>query len=86
LLLVASLALAGISFWITSRQERQSAREGEATRVQTEDSSDREVPYGPFLGLAAGVVMLFEGAIIGHFRPGPGVEGMARLVWDAVAR
>jgi hypothetical protein len=83
-LLAASLALAGLGFWLTSREEKQSAGEGEAAGPQAEDPSGREVPYGPFLGLAAGLVMLFEGAIVGHFRPG--VEGVARLVWDAVAR
>ena len=83
-LLAASLALAGLGFWLTSREEGQSAGEGEAAGPQAEDSSGREVPYGPFLGLAAGLVMLFEGAIVGHFRPG--VEGALRLVWDAVAR
>ena len=83
-LLAASLALAGLGFWLTSREEGQSAGEGEAAGPQAEDPSGREVPYGPFLGLAAGLVMLFEEAIVGHFRPG--VEGALRLVWDAVAR
>jgi leader peptidase (prepilin peptidase)/N-methyltransferase len=83
-LLAASLTLAGLGFWLTSREEGQSAGEGEAAGPQAEDPSGREVPYGPFLGLAAGLVMLFEEAIVGHFRPG--VEGALRLVWDAVAR
>jgi leader peptidase (prepilin peptidase)/N-methyltransferase len=83
-LLAASLALAGLAFWLTSREEKQSAAQSEEAETEPEDSSGREVPYGPFLGLAAGLVMLFEGAIIGHLRPG--VEGVARLVWDAVAR
>jgi len=83
-LLAASLALAGLGFWLTSREEGQSAGEGGAAGPQAEDSSGREMPYGPFLGLAAGLVMLFEEAIVGHFRPG--VEGALRLVWDAVAR
>jgi prepilin signal peptidase PulO-like enzyme (type II secretory pathway) len=83
-LLAASLALAGLGFWLTSREEGQSAGEGEAAGSKAEDSSGREVPYGPFLGLAAGLVMLFEGAIVGHFRPG--VEGVAQLVRDVIAR
>jgi len=83
-LLAASLALAGLAFWLTSREEKQSVAQSEKAETEPEDSSGREVPYGPFLGLAAGLVMLFEGAIVGHFRPG--VEGVARLVWDAVAR
>jgi len=83
-LLAASLVLAGLGFWLTSREEGRSAGEGEAAGPQAEDPSGREVPYGPFLGLAAGLVMLFEGAVVGHFRPG--VEGALRLAWDAVAR
>jgi len=82
-LLAASLALAGLGFWLTSREEGQSAGEGEAAGPQAEDPSGREVPYGPFLGLAAGLVMLFEGEIVGHFRPG--VEGALRLVWQVLA-
>jgi len=31
---------------------------------------DTEVPYGPFLGLAAGVVALAQDAIVDYFRPG----------------
>lgn len=32
--------------------------------------NDSEVPYGPFLGLAAGVVMLVQDDVVAHFRPG----------------
>jgi len=32
--------------------------------------NDSEVPYGPFLGLAAGVVMLVQDGVVAHFRPG----------------
>jgi len=83
-LLAASLALAGLGFWLTSREEKQSAAETEESAPEPEDANGREVPYGPFLGLAAGLVMLFEGAIVGHFRPG--VEGALRLVRDVIAR
>jgi leader peptidase (prepilin peptidase)/N-methyltransferase len=31
---------------------------------------DHEVPYGPFLGLAAGVVMLVQDYVVAYFRPG----------------
>lgn len=31
---------------------------------------DHEVPYGPFLGGAAGVVMLLQDYAVAHFRPG----------------
>jgi len=31
---------------------------------------DTEVPYGPFLGLAAGVVMLVQDPLVAYFRPG----------------
>jgi hypothetical protein len=83
-LLAASLVLAGMSFWLTSREERGSAAEVEEAGPQAEDASGHEVPYGPFLGIAAGLVMLFEGAIVGHFLPG--VEGVVRLLSDAVTR
>jgi len=39
---------------------------------------DHEVPYGPFLGLAAGVIMLVQEALVGHFRPG--IEAIGRLL------
>ena len=83
-LLAASLTLAGLGFWLTSREERRSAAQAEETKTEAEDASGHEVPYGPFLGLAAGIVMLFEGAIVGHFRPG--VEGVVRLLSNAVTR
>jgi len=31
---------------------------------------DSEVPYGPFLGMAAGIVMLVHDSVVGYFRPG----------------
>ncbi|MCX5672902.1 MAG: prepilin peptidase [Planctomycetota bacterium] len=40
---------------------------------------DHEVPYGPFLGLAAGVVMLTQDYIFNYFRPG--IEGMWRVMF-----
>jgi len=36
--------------------------------------SSHEMPYGPFLGLAAGVVMLIQDQALGRF--GPGVEAL----------
>ena len=39
--------------------------------------NDSEVPYGPFLGLAAGVVMLVQDGVVAHFRPG--IEGLWHL-------
>jgi len=35
---------------------------------------DSEVPYGPFLGLAAGIIMLVQDDVIAYFRPG--IEGV----------
>ncbi len=40
---------------------------------------DSEVPYGPFLGLAAGVVMLVQNDVVAHFRPG--IEAMCEIVF-----
>ena len=31
---------------------------------------DHEVPYGPFLGMAAGIVMLVQDEVVAYFRPG----------------
>ena len=39
---------------------------------------DHEVPYGPFLALAAGVVMLVEDRVVAYFRPG--LEAIWRVV------
>jgi leader peptidase (prepilin peptidase)/N-methyltransferase len=41
--------------------------------------SDREVPYGPFLGLAAGVVMVAQDPLVAYFRPGLEALGEAVL-------
>jgi len=40
---------------------------------------DSEVPYGPFLGLAAGAVMVVQNDVVEHFRPG--IEVMYELVF-----
>lgn len=40
---------------------------------------EHEVPYGPFLSLAAGLVMLAQGRLVGWF--GPGIGG----IWNSVS-
>ena len=45
---------------------------------------DSEVPYGPFLGLAAGVVMLVQDGVVAHFRPG--IEAMCEIVYRIVCQ
>jgi len=40
---------------------------------------DSEVPYGPFLGLAAGMVMLVQNDVVAHFRPG--IEALCEVVF-----
>ncbi|MCX5683768.1 MAG: hypothetical protein NT049_08795 [Planctomycetota bacterium] len=39
----------------------------------------REVPYGPFLGMAAGLVMLVQDFAVAYFQPG------IQALWHAVA-
>jgi leader peptidase (prepilin peptidase)/N-methyltransferase len=80
----AGLALFALAFWLMSRQDRAEA-EAEASAPAGPAAKDdpRQVPYGPFLGAAAGVVMLLEGRIVGHFRPG--VESLLGVVWRALA-
>ena len=38
--------------------------------------SQRQLPYGPYLSLATGFVMLFYAPIAGYFRP-----GLMQLIW-----
>jgi len=40
---------------------------------------DHEVPYGPFLGGAAGIVMLVQDDVVEYFRPG--IEAMGHVVF-----
>jgi leader peptidase (prepilin peptidase)/N-methyltransferase len=42
---------------------------------------DREVPYGPFLSLAAGVVMLAQTTIVHWFAPG--LRGFWEVVFNS---
>jgi hypothetical protein len=68
LLLVAGIASMGVSFLFLNREEGEEAEEPEAQPESA--SASHEVPYGPFLGLAAGVVMLIQEYAVAHFRPG----------------
>ena len=81
LMLVAGLVAFGISFLFLRREEEQMMPLGEAAEAEpaAPPSDAREVPYGPFLGLAAGVVMLVQDYAVGYFEPG------LRAMWHAVA-
>jgi prepilin signal peptidase PulO-like enzyme (type II secretory pathway) len=81
LMLLAGLLAFGASF-IFLRGEEEQGMEGapRAAGSRERPASDaREVPYGPFLGLAAGVMMLVQDFVVEYFRPG--VEAM----WHTVA-
>jgi leader peptidase (prepilin peptidase)/N-methyltransferase len=78
LMLLAGLLAFGASF-IFLRGEEEQGMEGAPRAVAAATSDAREVPYGPFLGLAAGVMMLVQDFVVEYFRPG--VEAM----WHTVA-
>jgi hypothetical protein len=78
LMLLAGLLAFGASF-IFLRGEEEQGMEGGPRAVAAATSDAREVPYGPFLGLAAGVMMLVQDFVVEYFRPG--VEAM----WHTVA-
>jgi len=80
LMLVAALASFGISFLFLRREEEQMIPLGETTEAESAArlSDAREVPYGPFLGMAAGVVMLVQDYAVGYFQPG------LQAMWHAV--
>jgi leader peptidase (prepilin peptidase)/N-methyltransferase len=80
-LLVAGLVAFGASFLLLRREgggsEAEDAEAAEhAAPAQDDVAVSHEVPYGPFLGLAAGVVMLIEDPVVAYFRPG--VEALVR--------
>jgi hypothetical protein len=69
----------GASFLFLRREEDQRLTLGEESAPETTVPDDsREVPYGPFLGMAAGLVMLVQDYAIGYFQPG--VEAL----WSAI--
>ncbi|MBM4017891.1 MAG: prepilin peptidase [Planctomycetes bacterium] len=70
LTLLAGLAAMGASFLFLRQEEaQQGAAEAPAPPVTAADAA-REVPYGPFLGMAAGLVMLIQDHAVNYFRPG----------------
>jgi hypothetical protein len=80
-MLLAGLLAFGASFIFLRGEEEQGMEGGPRAAGSREmpASDAREVPYGPFLGLAAGVMMLVQDFVVEYFRPG--VEAM----WHTVA-
>jgi leader peptidase (prepilin peptidase)/N-methyltransferase len=68
-LLAAGLVAMGVAF-LFARHEGG----GDVDDRPAAAPSSHEMPYGPFLGLAAGVVMLIQDPALGRF--GPGVEAL----------
>ncbi len=67
-MLAAALVAFGVGFHLAVREEDRSVETGmEPPRAP----ASHEVPYGPFLGLAAGVVMLVQDVILGYLGFGP---------------
>jgi leader peptidase (prepilin peptidase)/N-methyltransferase len=80
---IAGLAAFGASFWLVRRHENALAEKAEEEsqaqgREPAPDDDAREVPYGPFLGMAAGVVMLVQDWALEYFRPG--VDNLVRMI------
>lgn len=78
LLLVGGLMAMGVSFFFLAREVSGDAEPAESDAQPAPESDSHEVPYGPFLGLAAGVVMLIQEHAVGHF--GPGIEALLHAI------
>jgi leader peptidase (prepilin peptidase)/N-methyltransferase len=73
LLLVGALVAFGLSFWFLRREEEAGSAEEtprEEPQAAQREADRREVPYGPFLGMAACIVMLVQDDVVNYFRPG----------------
>jgi leader peptidase (prepilin peptidase)/N-methyltransferase len=70
LMLLGGLAAFGISFLFLRKEDEPAMAGGPHAPPGPATQAWREVPYGPFLGLAAGVVMLFQDYAVNNFRPG----------------
>ena len=69
-LLLAGLLAMGSSFLFIWREEREMLSEPQEPTPAPETASSHEVPYGPFLGLAACAVMVLQDRLVEWFRPG----------------
>jgi prepilin signal peptidase PulO-like enzyme (type II secretory pathway) len=78
LLVAAGLVTMGVSFRLLGREEDSQGAPGPREEEQTPQDEAREVPFGPFLGIAAGVVMLAQAHVVDYFLPG--VKAMWHLL------
>jgi leader peptidase (prepilin peptidase)/N-methyltransferase len=80
LMLLAGLVAFGVSFLFLRKEEEQMAplEEAPAAENAAPVMDAHEVPYGPFLGLAAVVVMLVQDYAVTYFQPG------VQALWHAV--
>jgi leader peptidase (prepilin peptidase)/N-methyltransferase len=81
LMLLAGLVAFGVSFLFLRKEEEQQMaplEEAPAAGNAAPPADAHEVPYGPFLGLAAVVVMLVQDYAVAYFQPG------IQALWYAV--
>ena len=79
LMLLAGLVAFGVGFLFLRKEERMAPpEESPAAGNQSPLEDAREVPYGPFLGMAACVVMLVQDYAVAYFQPG------VQALWHAV--
>ena len=71
-LVFAGLVAFGISFLLLRREEEaeEPSEEESPAGEETPEQAGHEIPYGPFLGMAACVVMLVQNYAVDWFRPG----------------
>jgi leader peptidase (prepilin peptidase)/N-methyltransferase len=81
LMLLAGLVAFGLSFLFLRKEEEAAMPmdESPAAESAAPTTDAREVPYGPFLGMAAGLVMLVQDYAVAYFQPG------IQTLWRAVA-
>jgi leader peptidase (prepilin peptidase)/N-methyltransferase len=81
LMLVAGLTAFGVSFLFLRKEEEQAVPLDDAPSAESgpPETDAREVPYGPFLGAAAALVMLVQNYAVAYFQPG------VQALWHAVA-
>jgi leader peptidase (prepilin peptidase)/N-methyltransferase len=79
-LLAAGLVAFGVAAWLQRREEDVGPHDAGPAPSEAEES--HEVPYGPFLGAAAAIVMVIQDFAVAHFRPGlqAMVEGVQRML------
>jgi len=66
-LLIGSFAALAVACWCAGRRQADAV---ETVPEPPRAPPSHEVPYGPFLGMAAGIVMLVQDEVVAYFRPG----------------